>query len=140
MTVSATKTDASNANVLVKANGLKSLPSAASMANTGKKLTIVVASLLGRWVDGTGSSITSGQIGDQVRFQLCYTNADVAAFQADVGGFGALATVAAQGDLDAREFLARVLVAADRREEARDTLSEVCEAALCAVAVDSSSE
>ena len=65
-----------------------------------QELTIVVASLLGRWVDGSGSPITSGMVGDQVRFQLCYTDPDVAAFQADVGGFGALATVAAQDDLD----------------------------------------
>ena len=35
---------ASMVNVFVKASGLKSLPSAASMANTGRKLTMVVES------------------------------------------------------------------------------------------------
>ena len=34
--------DANKANVLVKANGRNNLPSAASMAKTGRKLTMVV--------------------------------------------------------------------------------------------------
>jgi hypothetical protein len=40
--IRATITEAIRAKVLVNASGLKSFPSAASMVNTGKKLTTVV--------------------------------------------------------------------------------------------------
>ena len=42
-TVRAMTIDASNAKLLVKAKGLKSLPSAPIMVKTGRKLTTVVA-------------------------------------------------------------------------------------------------
>ena len=42
MIVRATITDAARANVLVKASGLNSFPSAPIIVNTGRKLTIVV--------------------------------------------------------------------------------------------------
>ena len=41
--INATIKAATKANVFVKASGLNSFPSAASMVNTGTKLTIVVA-------------------------------------------------------------------------------------------------
>ncbi len=43
ITISPSTKEASRAKVLVKASGLNSLPSAACMANTGRKLTMVVA-------------------------------------------------------------------------------------------------
>ena len=66
--VSATITDAAKANVLVNASGRNSLPSAPIIVNTGRKLTIVVAtavstapptSLDARWI--TSSRFSSGR-------------------------------------------------------------------------------
>ena len=63
-------------------------------------LTLTVANLLGRWLDGGGNPITSANVGDGVHFQLCYTDPDIAAFQATLQGFGANATAESIEGLD----------------------------------------
>lgn len=64
-------------------------------------LTIQSApNILGRWVDASGSPITSAATGATVFFQLCTTVADVNAFQANFLGFSPLATNEDSDDLD----------------------------------------
>ena len=72
--------DATRANVLVYASGLKSLPSAPIMANTGKKLTTVVStavktapptSLAARWT--TSNDDSSGEARSKCRRMFSHT-------------------------------------------------------------------
>lgn len=57
--------------------------------------------IIGRWVDASGSPITSASVGEQVEFQLCTSIEDMNAFQARMSGFAALATNVSSDDLDA---------------------------------------
>ena len=75
--VSATTIEAINAKVLVNASGLKSLPSGPSIAKTGRKLTMVVATAVStapptsRVASKMRWSVAFASLGSFVPFNFC---------------------------------------------------------------------